>query len=1003
MDRLVLLLFLLLPIQLLAQPANGDCMNAIEISDVSNYCSDAAEYTNQGGGTTGNDCFRNNSGDVWFAFTTSTTSINIRALGAVEDQFELGAWERGSMVGPQLALYSGSCASLDLLHCNNENRSNIGELFVDDLTANTRYHLKVSGTRSGTFQLCLSSFNLTPAPQNDCAQAVVLCDKTSFNAPFLAGGGRNPDELDNTCLDRYNDSGSPGGARPVDSESATAWYKWVVRNTGTLSFVITPNNPSDDLDFALIRMPNGLQDCSNMQVVRCMASGAQSVTLPDGRETLAPLADWIDCYGPTGLASGDPDVFEEIAGCLGPRDNNFVRDIQVVEGEVYALVVDNFSNSQHGFSLEFGGSADFIAPEARFAIEDSVVCLGQEIRLTDESVGVNENLMWNFGEDASPLTDFGNRTPEITYSTAGEKVVTLVVEGTTGCLTTLQKEITVLDPITIDSMIRPQSCPDLENGRIELTQIQPRPLTSIVWDHGATGLTLDNLPAGPYTVRLTNEEMCMANFSFTVPGPVAPEIEEIVEKSTCGESDGSIEINITGQAEPYEIDFGTGFSNNNQLENLTAALYPYVIRDAGGCLDTMVIAIDDRGLEVTTDFDSVSCFGGTDGVARVTVLQANDPVQFEWNNNGMPTSNPEFTNQTAGTKSLEVVDALGCRRFNWIVVEEPDSIAIIVDTTDILCFGFDNGLINLDVSGGVGAYSYQWSNGGTSAMVSDLPPGDFSVTVTDGNQCTKTAAALIEEPPAIGLAIADFRDVVCFGDETGLISVLPNGGIPPYEFSADGIDFQTSPELSDLGAGNYLVTLRDANGCIDTIRQDIIEPPEIILQAERDTTVNLGFPVNLSSEFTPTQDVTYSWSPPELVDCADCPTTTAFPFENTTFVLTITNNDNCMVSDPVQVSVILDRPIFIPNAITPNGDGNNDRLAVLAGPAALSVQRLRIFDRWGEMVFDGTDLPLNDESLGWDGTLRGQPMNPGVFVYLAEILFVDNQTLTFTGDISLIR
>lgn len=1003
MDKLVLLSLLLLPLHVFAQPANADCVNATEIGNVSNYCSQIAEFTNEGGGTTGNDCFRNNSGDVWFSFTSLTTSINVRALGAVEDGFGIGAWERGSMVGPKLALYTGSCEMPNLLHCNEENRSNIGELFLDDLTANTRYLLKVSGTRAGTFQLCMSSFNLLPAPQNDCAQAVVLCDKTSFNAPFLAGGGQDPDEIDNTCLDRYNDRDDDNGPRPVNAENATAWYKWVVRSTGSLSFVITPNNPSDDLDFALVRMPNGLDDCSNMQVVRCMASGAQSTILSNGTLALDTFENWSICHGPTGLASGDPDLFEETAGCGGVNDNNFVRDIQVVEGEVYALVVDNFSDSQHGFSLEFGGSADFVSPEANFEIEDSVVCLGQQVQLTDQSVGVNENLMWNFGVGASPSTDLGNRTPQIAYSSAGEKVVTLVVEGTTGCLTTLQKEITVLDPISIDSMIRPQSCPDLENGSIELSQIQPRPLSSIVWDNGATGPQLENLSAGMYSVQLTSEENCIANYTFTVPGPIPPEIEEIVQKSTCGESNGSFEVNIEGQAEPYEIDFGNGFGDAKSFENLSADLYPFVIRDAGGCLDSMVIAIDDQGLEVTTDFDPVSCFGGTDGVASVVIVTANNPVRFDWNRDGVLTSNPILSSQPAGTKLVEVIDALGCRRFNWIVIEQPDSIAIEVDTTDILCFGFDNGQISTMVVGGVGNYSYQWSNGSNTDTVSDLPPGNFMVTVTDGNQCTKTAAALVEEPPAIGLVIGDFSDVVCFGEETGTIQVIPTGGIPPYEFSAGDTNFQSSPELINLGAGDYLITLRDANGCVDTIRQDILQPEEILLQADRDTTVNLGFPVNLTSDFTPDQEVTYSWSPPELVDCPDCATTTAFPYQNTTFVLTITNAENCMVSDPVMVSVVLDRPIFIPNAITPNGDGNNDRVAVLAGPAAVSVQRLRIFDRWGEMVFDGTDLPLNDESLGWDGTLRGEPMNPGVFVYLAEILFVDNQTLTFTGDISLIR
>ncbi|MBX2816551.1 MAG: gliding motility-associated C-terminal domain-containing protein [Saprospiraceae bacterium] len=992
----LLIVFVLGFFGLQAQPDNNTCSTAEEIANIQNYCSGPEAFTNQGSSATGTDCFSNNSGDVWFAFTSISTSVNIRVLGDVVDAFRLGAWSQGTMVNPRLALYRGDCSALTEVDCADQSRSNIGEIFLDDITPNTRYFLKVSAARAGTFQLCISSFNLIPAPQNDCAEAVVLCSKESFYAPFLQGGGVDPDEVDNTCLDRYND----GGTAAVNAENATAWYKWVIRNTGDLTFVLTPNNPSDDLDFALIRL-NGLDDCNTSNVVRCMASGANFSTGPFG-STLDDLNTWIDCHGPTGLLNNDQDVFEERAGCQS-GNNNFVRSVPVVEGEVYALVIDNFSNSRHGFSLTFGGSAEFIAPDPDFEIEDSILCLGQEVQLTDSSRGTT-NLMWVFGDGATPETSSGNRQPMVSYDTPGEKTISLIVEGTTGCLTTLQKTVEVLEAIIIDSMIRPQSCPEIANGQITVIDPGGGPaISSVTWSTGDVGFTLDALAAGPYMATVMNAESCTESFSFRVPEPAGMVILPTVIESTCGNSNGSISLDITGQAGPFEVDFGSGFVSDQSMDNLPADLYPTVVRDAGGCLDTLLLAISDQDLQIVTDFTPPSCYGFANGTASVNVLEGTQPVQFDWNLDMQFGDNATLVGLTAGVVSVEVRDNQQCRRFESIEIMQPDSLDLTIDTTHISCFGFDDGVLATDLVGGTGMYRYTWSNGSTDADATGLSPGEYQLTVRDENQCEVTAAGQIIEPPPIGVSIGSFADVVCFGDETGEIEVLPTGGSPPYQFSLDGIAYQSPALFSGLGAGSYVLTLRDANGCIDTVSQDIDQPEQILLQAEGDTTIRLGFTTELSSMFTPDQSVTYEWSDPQFLDCPTCGETTAFPTRNTLFTLTVTNDLGCTAQDAVLVNVILDRPVYIPNAITPNGDGRNDQFTIFAGPAAVAASRVQIFDRWGEKVYDGSDLPLNNPTGGWDGRFRGKPLNPGVFAYLVEVLFVDAQTVTFTGDINLIR
>ena len=147
----------------------------------------------------------------------------------------------------------------------------------------------------------------------------------------------------------------------------------------------------------------------------------------------------------------------------------------------------------------------------------------------------------------------------------------------------------------------------------------------------------------------------------------------------------------------------------------------------------------------------------------------------------------------------------------------------------------------------------------------------------------------------------------------------------------------------------------------------------------------------------------YAWTPPEGLSCADCPAPVASPAVPTTYLLVVTDTLGCTAQAEIVVDVDLNRRVFIPNTFSPNADGINDRFMVFAGPELLSVRSLRIYDRWGEKIFEGFDLRPNDTSAGWDGTFRGRAMNPGVYAYLAELEFADGVLLVYHGSITLVR
>jgi len=121
------------------------------------------------------------------------------------------------------------------------------------------------------------------------------------------------------------------------------------------------------------------------------------------------------------------------------------------------------------------------------------------------------------------------------------------------------------------------------------------------------------------------------------------------------------------------------------------------------------------------------------------------------------------------------------------------------------------------------------------------------------------------------------------------------------------------------------------------------------------------------------------------------------------FVVTITDATNCTALDSVFIMVNPNKPIFIPNAFSPNFDGNNDKFTIFGGPAAVRITELRIFDRWGNMVYNGVDLPISDGRFGWDGLFDGRELQQGVYGYVAKVLFLDDLEETFGGDITLVK
>ncbi len=674
-----------------AQPANDECGGSIFLGSVREYCSAVGEFTTVGATTSPQAkpfCHPDETQrDVWVSFRATATSASISLVGSLRRD------GGGTIEAPQLALYSGSaCTSLEEIACVSDAfNSNVVQVLTDSLEPGVIYYIRLGarGVNEGTFKLCVNLYDFVPKPASDCVDGVLLCSKDPFTVTRLEGAGQDSREIDPSSC--------------VREEFSSVWYKWTCDQAGDLGFVLTPSNPTDDLDFVVYELPGGVDGCAAKTQLRCEAAG---------ENIGAPLADWERCSGATGLRTGETDLSEP-PGCR-QSNNNFVQSINMVPGRSYALVVNNFSQSGNGFSIEWTGSGTFVGPKPDFAVSPEVggQCDITEFAFTNKSSinpGASVTTQWFFGSFADPAQLTGEGPFEVSYGSFGEKFITLRLTSSDGCVVTETKSVFV-DP--------------------------------------------------------------------------------------C--------------------------------------------------------------------------------------CEASDPLE-------------------AGTPL----------------------------TTDPSCAG--------------------------------TPSGSFAIPISRG--------------------------------------------VPDYFFSLNGGPYLPTGERTGLTEGDYTIFVQNIKGCTDTVRVTLADPPPLEVEIGGNLTISFGDSMLVEALINQPGDFTYLWTGADSVRCLDstCNQVYVYGFSPSELTVTASSAAGCTAVDRLQLEVRKERPLYAPTAFTPNGDRLNERWTLFGPPVLARINYVRIFDRWGNQVFENADMVPNDLMGGWDGTFRGKEMNSGVYAWVAEVLYIDGVTVQVNGDINLLR
>ena len=243
----------------------------------------------------------------------------------------------------------------------------------------------------------------------------------------------------------------------------------------------------------------------------------------------------------------------------------------------------------------------------------------------------------------------------------------------------------------------------------------------------------------------------------------------------------------------------------------------------------------------------------------------------------------------------------------------------------------------------------------------------------------------------------------CLNENGGVLSVSSiSGGVSPFQYSLNQVNFQDDPLFEGLGPGTYQIGVIDANGCTTTSTASLDAIPQLTVELGPDESIEYGDSLTIEPFFSvaSSQLASVVW---EGVDCQGCLNVLVAPAESTTYTITVIDDLGCSASDELQVLVEKNFNVYIPNAFSPDFDGINDHFTIFGNQQLVRILQLQIFDRWGEAVFTGFNLPPNDLSYGWDGMYRDEMMNPGVFVFFAELEFRDGSTQLIEGEVNLIR
>ncbi|NUM51615.1 MAG: gliding motility-associated C-terminal domain-containing protein [Flavobacteriales bacterium] len=715
------------------------------------------------------------------------------------------------------------------------------------------------GTNTSTSGLCAGNHSVTITDDNGCSNTFNF----TINEPSVI--------LLNTSSSTINCNGNCDGTATVTASGGTSPYTFLWNNgqvtptatnlcAGNYTVVVTDANGCTTIaTISVIENPILQATYSSTNAICGVCDGTASVNPSGGTAPYTYLWNFgATTQSVVALCAGTYTVIvTDALGCSitltipVSNVNGPIVSISSVNATCNGGCDGTASATVSGLNPPFsylwfpGGQttssvAGLCAGAYTVQVTDNAGCITvQSVTITDNpSLSINtttNNTSCNGGCDGSAIAMPSGGSPPYTYLWSNGSTLnavaglcagnyTVTVTDAKGC--SFQTNVTIGEPlsITLTPSFISATCNGGCDGSATVNVSGGTLPYTYLWNNGATTQTIVNLCAGNYTVSVTDAKGCSSTANVTIGEGNIINITPSTTNATCGQCDGTASATVNGgSGPPYTYLWIPGGQTTPSVTNMCPGAYTLIITDNAGCSDFKNILIQQtNGPNINASSSNTSCPDACDGTATVTINSGNPPYSVIWNDPLFQTTNTA-TGLCSGLYNVVVQDVNGCISVDSITVNDPPTLLANLAPANPLCDGVCNGSITANPSGGNGGpFQYSWSPGGqTSQTISGLCAGKYVVTITDINGCTAKDSVTLVAPSPISVTI-NSTNANCNGSCDGTAFANPSGGNPPYTYLwSNG---QTTQLAVGLCAGNYTVTLTDANGCTETQNVTINNP-----------------------------------------------------------------------------------------------------------------------------------------------------------------------------------
>ncbi|MBI2268885.1 MAG: SBBP repeat-containing protein [Bacteroidetes bacterium] len=445
----------------------------------------------------------------------------------------------------------------------------------------------------------------------------------------------------------------------------------------------------------------------------------------------------------------------------------------------------------------------------------ATTCRGQCAAIT--SVGNNGSPPYTYSWSS------GAASQNITECPASTTTYTLTITDSGGATATSTAVIIINSAFTVTASSTDIKCYAGMNGNILANAGNGTLPYTYSWSNGQTTQTATGLTQGNYSVTITDNKGCSTSTTAILSDPAPIDsLTFMTKNTTCGLNNGSITVNASGGTGLLTYSWNTGVVGQTVL-NLSAAVYTITVADANSCTRTSTVGLTNSGSAplITMTPADLLCNGSNTGSISVTLSSGTMPFTYNWSNGSIAitgSTSQQLSNLIAGIYSTTVTDANGCSSISSAVLTQPASLELSLVSQNITCAN-SSGSITLSAAGGMPSYAFNWSTGqtgiigGTAIILTNLAAGNYSVTLTDGYGCMKTASAAIN---TTGPGTIDIVPIEQNISEGGRVVLKVSGGISYSWSPANGLSCTNcdNPEANPAKTTTYTVTATDINGCV---------------------------------------------------------------------------------------------------------------------------------------------------------------------------------------------